>query len=49
MEIKAPAPVAHEEVIVNPVPNSLANQKLSINQINLDETVPGEGPANNFE
>ena len=37
MEIKAPAPVAHEEVIVKPIP------------INLDDTVPGEGPANNLE
>ena len=46
MEIKVPAPVANEKAIVNPIPNSL---ELPINQLNLDETVPGEGPANNFE
>ena len=45
MEIKVPAPVANEKAIVNPIPNSLANKLF----INLDETVPGEGPANNFE
>ena len=44
MEIKAPAPVTHEEVIVKPIPNSHA-----MLPINLDDTVPGEGPANNLE
>ena len=44
MEIKAPEPVVHEEVIAKPIPNSLA-----MLPINLDDTVPGEGPANNLE
>ena len=47
MEIQQP--IAHEGEAVKPVPVSLANQRILGNQINLDDTVPGEGPANNFE
>ena len=50
MEKEIKAPVAHEKVVVNPVPNSLAvtNQKLHNNQDNLNDIVQ-EGPVNDVD
>ena len=47
MEIQQP--IVQEGEAVHPVPDSLVNQRILDNQINLDDTVPDEGPANNFE
>ena len=48
MEKEIRAPVAHEEVAANPVPTSLANQKLHNNQDNLNDIVQ-EGPVNDVD
>ena len=48
MENEIKAPVAHEEVAANPVPTSLANQKLHNNQDNLNDIVQ-EGPVNDVD
>ena len=49
-QMEIDAPVAHEEVDVNPVPSSLAvtNEKLDNNQKNLNETAQ-EGPVNDAD